>query len=141
VASFEGAQEVLLQWWRARLGGWRPVADNGAGLSRDARVTALGLGRMLQQAWVSPVMPELVSSLPIGHRRHLASQQEQSGAAHLKTGSLRDVMAVAGFVHAASGRRYVLVAIVNHPSAAARGRCSMHWWTGRHGISNPLNLD
>ena len=26
-------------------------------------------------------------------------------------------MAVAGYVHAASGRRYVLVAIVNHPQA------------------------
>jgi D-alanyl-D-alanine carboxypeptidase/D-alanyl-D-alanine-endopeptidase (penicillin-binding protein 4) len=121
VASFEGAQEVLLQWWRARLGELAPpVADNGAGLSRDARVTALGLGRMLQQAWVSPVMPELVSSLPIaGIDGTLRRSKSKSGAAHLKTGSLRDVMAVAGFVHAASGRRYVLVAIVNHPSAAA----------------------
>ncbi|MGL4437428.1 MAG: D-alanyl-D-alanine carboxypeptidase/D-alanyl-D-alanine endopeptidase [Giesbergeria sp.] len=121
VASFEGAQEVLLQWWRARLGELAPpVADNGAGLSRDARVTALGLGRMLQQAWVSPVMPELVSSLPIaGIDGTLRRSKSKAGAAHLKTGSLRDVMAVAGFVHAASGRRYVLVAIVNHPSAAA----------------------
>ena len=28
-------------------------------------------------------------------------------------------MAVAGYVHAASGRRYVLVAIVNHANAGA----------------------
>ena len=27
--------------------------------------------------------------------------------------------AVAGYVHAASGKRYVLVAIVNHPNASA----------------------
>ena len=39
--------------------------------------------------------------------------------AHLKTGSLRDVAGVAGYVHGASGRRYVLVAIANHPNAAA----------------------
>ena len=39
--------------------------------------------------------------------------------AHLKTGSLRDVAGVAGFVHGASGRRYVLVAIANHPNAGA----------------------
>jgi serine-type D-Ala-D-Ala carboxypeptidase/endopeptidase (penicillin-binding protein 4) len=39
--------------------------------------------------------------------------------AHLKTGSLRDVMGVAGYVHAASGKRYVLVAIANHVQAAA----------------------
>ena len=66
-------------------------------------------------------MPELVSSLPLagsdGTLRRMRGRS--SGQAHLKTGSLRDVSAVAGFVHAASGRRYVLVAIVNHPNAAA----------------------
>ena len=135
VASFEGAQEVLLQWWRARLGDQAPpVVDNGAGLSREARVSALGLGRMLQQAWVSPVMPELVSSLPIvGIDGTLRRSKSRAGAAHLKSGSLRDVLAVAGYVHAASGRRYVLVAIVNHPSAAAARPVldALVDWTGR----------
>jgi D-alanyl-D-alanine carboxypeptidase/D-alanyl-D-alanine-endopeptidase (penicillin-binding protein 4) len=42
-----------------------------------------------------------------------------SGSAHLKTGSLNNVVAVAGFVHAASGKRYVLVALINHPNANA----------------------
>ena len=42
-----------------------------------------------------------------------------SGYAHLKTGSLNEVMAVAGYVHAPAGKRYVLVAIVNHPNAKA----------------------
>jgi D-alanyl-D-alanine carboxypeptidase/D-alanyl-D-alanine-endopeptidase (penicillin-binding protein 4) len=75
---------------------------------------------MLQAAWLSPVMPELVASLPIaGVDGTLRRSQSRAGAAHLKTGSLRDVMAVAGYVHAASGRRYVLVAVVNHPGAAA----------------------
>ena len=41
------------------------------------------------------------------------------GRAHLKTGSLRDVAGVAGYVLSDSGRRYVLVAIVNHPQAGA----------------------
>jgi len=39
--------------------------------------------------------------------------------AHLKTGSLRDVRALAGYVHANNGQRYVLVAIINHANAAA----------------------
>ena len=110
-----------MQWWRARLVDQAPpVVDNGAGLSREARVSALGLGRMLQQAWVSPVMPELVSSLPIvGVDGTLRRSKSRTGTAHLKTGSLRDVMAVAGYVHAANGRRYVLVAIVNHANAGA----------------------
>jgi len=41
------------------------------------------------------------------------------GRAHLKTGSLRDVNALAGYALSHSGRRYVLVAIVNHANAGA----------------------
>ena len=119
VASFDGAREALRLWWQGRWGDM-PVADNGAGLSRDARISAQALGRMLQSAWVSPVMPELLASLPIaGVDGTLRRSKSRAGAAHLKTGSLRDVLAVAGYVHAASGRRYVLVAMVNHAGAAA----------------------
>jgi len=121
VATFDGARETLRQWWQGRIGDAEPPApDNGAGLSREARISAQALARMLQTAWQSPVMPELVSSLPIaGVDGTLRRSQSRAGAAHLKTGSLRDVMAIAGYVHAASGRRYVLVAIVNHPQAGA----------------------
>lgn len=121
VGTFDGAREALRQWWMARVGDADPPqADNGAGLSREARVTAQGLARMLQVAWASPVMPELVASLPIsGVDGTLRRSQSRAGIAHLKTGSLRDVMAVAGYVHAPSGRRYVLVALVNHPNAGA----------------------
>lgn len=121
VGTFDGAREALRQWWTARVGDADPPqADNGAGLSREARLTAQGLARMLQVAWASPVMPELVASLPIsGVDGTLRRSQSRAGIAHLKTGSLRDVMAVAGYVHAPSGRRYVLVALVNHPNAGA----------------------
>ena len=119
VASFDGAREALRLWWQGRWGDV-PVADNGAGLSREARISAQALGRMLQAAWASPVMPELLASLPIvGVDGTLRRSNSRAGTAHLKTGSLRDVMAVAGYVHAASGRRYVLVAMVNHAGAAA----------------------
>jgi len=42
-----------------------------------------------------------------------------SGRAHLKSGSLRDVAGIAGYVLSASGRRYVVVAIINHANANA----------------------
>jgi D-alanyl-D-alanine carboxypeptidase/D-alanyl-D-alanine-endopeptidase (penicillin-binding protein 4) len=77
--------------------------------------------RLLQSAYRSPLMPELMASLPItgvdGTLRR--SQSKVPGSAHLKTGSLRDVSGVAGYVDGASGQRYVLVAIVNHPNAQA----------------------
>jgi D-alanyl-D-alanine carboxypeptidase/D-alanyl-D-alanine-endopeptidase (penicillin-binding protein 4) len=96
------------------------VVDNGAGLSRDARVTAEALARLLQVAYASPMMPELMASLPAsGLDGTLRRSPMGAGLAHLKTGSLRDVQALAGYVHGPGGQRRVLVAIVNHPNARA----------------------
>ena len=120
-----GSREVLTQWWRRRFGeADLPSLDNGSGLSRDTRVSAQALTRLLQAAWAGGTMPELLSSLPLsgvdGTLRRLGKDNAAvQGAAHLKTGSLRDVTAVAGVVHGASGRRYTLVAMANHPNANA----------------------
>ena len=119
----EAARDVLRSWAAARLGPSLSAAlviDNGSGLSRDARVSAQALARLLQVAWASPVMPELISSLPVtGLDGMLKRSRAPLGRAHLKTGSLRDVNGVAGYVLGASGRRHVVVAIVNHPNANA----------------------
>jgi D-alanyl-D-alanine carboxypeptidase/D-alanyl-D-alanine-endopeptidase (penicillin-binding protein 4) len=40
-----------------------------------------------------------------------------AGQALLKTGSLEGVRALAGYVINAEGRRYIVVAIINHPNA------------------------
>jgi D-alanyl-D-alanine carboxypeptidase len=121
VGTQEGSREIVRRWWREHIGGEPPTTGNGSGLSRDERITAQQLGRLLQLAWASPLMPELISSLPVagtdGTLKRLRGRS--AGHAHLKTGSLRDVAAVAGIVDADSGRRYVLVAIANHPNAAA----------------------
>ncbi|MFM8609184.1 MAG: D-alanyl-D-alanine carboxypeptidase/D-alanyl-D-alanine-endopeptidase [Burkholderiaceae bacterium] len=122
-AGFDAARAAVLPWWRERMGTDvdAPVLDNGSGLSRDERISAQALARLLQVAWASPFMPELMSSLPIagvdGTLRR--ARLRGPGAAHLKTGSLRDVTGVAGYVLRADGRRQVLVAIVNHPNANA----------------------
>ncbi len=118
----EAARDVLQQWLAARFGAAArsTVIDNGSGLSRDARTSALLLARLLQSAWASPVMPELVSSLPvIGVDGTMERTKTILGRAHLKSGSLRDVTGVAGYVLSASGRRYVVVGIINHPNAGA----------------------
>ncbi|ABE46505.1 D-alanyl-D-alanine carboxypeptidase/D-alanyl-D-alanine endopeptidase [Polaromonas sp. JS666] len=122
-ASNEASREVVRSWWRERLGEQdMPVLDNGSGLSRLERATPQGLARLLQTAYVSGAMPELMASLPIsgvdGTLRRSKSRMSQ-GWAHLKSGSLRDANALAGYVHTPSGRRLVVVAIVNHPNAPA----------------------
>ncbi|WP_048438099.1 D-alanyl-D-alanine carboxypeptidase/D-alanyl-D-alanine-endopeptidase [Caenimonas sp. SL110] len=121
LGTMSGSRDVMRQWWIERFGAEPPVFDNGSGLSRDDRITAQQLAQLLQAAWASPLMPDLMSSLPLsgidGTMRRVRGRA--LGLAHLKTGSLRDVTGVAGYVHAANGKRYVLVAIANHANAAA----------------------
>lgn len=101
--------------------GW--LIDNGAGLSRDARLTAHGLASMLDVAWQSSLMPEFISSLAIsgvdGTVRRRMRNTDAQGMAHLKTGTLRDARALAGYVLGASGKRYILVSMVNDSRSVA----------------------
>ncbi len=119
--TFENSRAVLEEWWQRRIGGSVPLMENGSGLSREARISAAQLARMLQVAWRSPVMSELMASLPSsgvdGTLRDRALPS--GGSAHLKTGTLRDAAGVAGFVDGSDGHRWVVVAIANHPNAAA----------------------
>lgn len=127
--TWDSGRQAMNQWWQRR---WpqlpAPVWDNGAGLSRDERVTARGLAGMLETAWTSPQMPELLASLPIvgvdGTLRRVKNANTK-GMAHLKTGTLRDVTSLAGIVHSASGKRYALVGIINHPQAP-QARPALH---------------
>ncbi|HJV53204.1 MAG TPA: D-alanyl-D-alanine carboxypeptidase/D-alanyl-D-alanine-endopeptidase [Noviherbaspirillum sp.] len=97
------------------------VIDNGSGLSRSERISAATMGRLLEAAFRAPTMPEFIASMPLagydGTMRQRVNGQGVAGHAHIKTGMLADVRAVAGYVLAASGRRYVVVCIINHPNA------------------------
>jgi len=121
-ATPDSARAVLRDWLVERTGELPPgmQIDNGSGLSRDTRLSAALLAKLLQQAWGSAYMPELISSLPVnGLDGTLRRSRATPGRAHLKTGSLRDVVGLAGYVLSNSGKRYVLVALVNHPNANA----------------------
>jgi D-alanyl-D-alanine carboxypeptidase/D-alanyl-D-alanine-endopeptidase (penicillin-binding protein 4) len=143
----EAARDVLGQWAATKFGASATlglVIDNGSGLSRDTRVSADLFARLLQSAWASPVMPELASSLPVvGVDGTLKKLQANAGRAHLKSGSLRDVVGIAGYVLSNGGRRYVLVAIVNHPNAnAARPALeALLKWTASDGRAETRNSD
>jgi D-alanyl-D-alanine carboxypeptidase/D-alanyl-D-alanine-endopeptidase (penicillin-binding protein 4) len=118
----EAARTELYRWWSARLGSDEaPLFENGSGLSRQSRISAQALAHLLQLAYRSPYMAEFMASLPVaGVDGTMQKRPLPSGAsAHLKTGSLRDVSALAGYVLANSQRRYVVVAMVNHANAKA----------------------
>lgn len=95
--------------------------DNGAGLSRDARLSAGGLARLLLAADRSLFRAEFVSSLALagmdGTMRRRFRDDRLAGRMHLKTGRLDDVFSTAGYVRGRSGADYVVVAIQNGPAA------------------------
>lgn len=99
------------------------VIENGSGLSRIERISPATIGRMLVAAFQSPIMPEFISSLPVagydGTMRRRLQTRSVAGNAHIKTGTLSDVRAIAGYVLAASGKRYVVVFLINHSNAIA----------------------
>lgn len=92
--------------------------DNGAGLSRNSRMTARQLGGLLRYAYQSPYMPEYLSSLSLsgldGTLAHRFRGGALTGKAHMKTGSLDHVSAFAGYFQARSGNRYIVVTLQNH---------------------------
>ena len=98
------------------------VMDNGSGLSRSERISAWQLARLLQVAWAGPQASELLMSLPTagvdGTMRNRLKDSPAAGWARLKTGTLRNVVALAGYVRDPRGRPWAVALIVNHEQAA-----------------------
>lgn len=114
-----GGRKVVADWLENKGLEFCELAyENGAGLSRDARMTAQDLGRMLRFAWRQTYMPEYVSSLSLagldGTLRNRFEDPALVGSAHLKTGSLDDVNAIAGYLQSRSGRRFAVVTLQNY---------------------------
>jgi D-alanyl-D-alanine carboxypeptidase/D-alanyl-D-alanine-endopeptidase (penicillin-binding protein 4) len=125
--SFAASRQVVLKWWTQNLKEQSlPVLDNGSGLSREERSNAQALSALLHLASQSSYANALQNSLAIagvdGTVARLKDRQPNSvviGRALLKSGSLKDVASLAGYVDGLSGKRYVFVVIVNHPNAHA----------------------
>jgi D-alanyl-D-alanine carboxypeptidase/D-alanyl-D-alanine-endopeptidase (penicillin-binding protein 4) len=122
-ASTAGATEAVMRLFaRRRLRMPELVLDNGSGLSRRERISARSLGRLLLTADASRFREEFASSLAVAALDGTLQRRFQNGSvagqALLKTGTLDGVRALAGYVIDGEGRRFVVVAIVNHAAAA-----------------------
>lgn len=109
------------------------VMGNGAGLARDTRISARSLGELLLAAWDSPFRAEFQASLSVagvdGTTQRRFRRDPMAGQMHLKTGTLRDVTAIAGYVRSRSGSDYVVVVIANQEKAT---------WGGGQAAQNAL---
>ena len=119
-------EQVLKDWMSAKnINASELVVENGSGLSRIERISAEHLGALLVSAYHSAIMPEIMASLPIlaldgtvkKRFNDSAIVSAIQGRAHLKTGSLDGVSAIAGYVLDAKNRRHVMVMMVNNDKA------------------------
>ena len=120
--TLEAGRAALTAWWQKKLpGATPPVMDNGSGLSRRERISATSLSALLQHAAKSPLAGSLADSLPVAGLDATMRERARGvmGQAFVKTGSLRDVTAIAGYANGASGARYIVVGLINHPNAPA----------------------
>jgi D-alanyl-D-alanine carboxypeptidase/D-alanyl-D-alanine-endopeptidase (penicillin-binding protein 4) len=113
-----GGREVISSWLsdnKLELG--KLAVENGAGLSRESRITAADMAMLLRFAWKQPYMPEYLASMSLtgvdGTLSRRFRNSELAGKAHLKTGSLDHVTAIAGYLQSRSGRRFAVVALQN----------------------------
>jgi len=113
--------------------------DLGSGQSREERGRPRAMVQLLCNAWRTKGAQAFVDSLPIaGVDGTLVNRMRDGlakGQAFLKTGTLSDTRALAGYVRGRSGTVYAVTAIVNHPDAA-RARPALDAfiaWVVKHG--------
>ncbi len=123
------------------------VIENGSGLSRLEMISPQQLGSMLEVAWRSDYAPEFISSLPIvaldGTMRNRLKQSVAGGRARLKTGTLRNVVALAGYVSDANNTPHVVVAMLNHvntPNGGTRVLDALIDWIAQS-TTAPIGFD
>ncbi len=131
-ASPEIGRLALGRWLRAQ-GLMFPelVIENGSGLSRQERLSPLSMAALLRHVAAGPLGEAFRQSLPQvgidGTMRSRLGGEPVVGKAWMKTGSLNDVRAIAGYLDAASGRRYAVVLLINGPRAEGAGPVQDHW--------------
>jgi D-alanyl-D-alanine carboxypeptidase/D-alanyl-D-alanine-endopeptidase (penicillin-binding protein 4) len=118
--------ELVVHAWLAKHG-VDPAGlllDNGSGLSRTERIRPDQLAAVLKAGASSRWAPEFVSTLPIvgidGAMRNRLKDSAATARARIKTGTLRNVSAVAGYVDDSKGRTHIVVAMINHDKAVRK---------------------
>ncbi len=98
--------------------------ENGSGLSRTARISAAHVGDLLVDAYRSPFRNVFMRSLAVagvdGTMKGRLRGTQVRGKGFFKTGTLRDVRSIAGYVKAANGKTYVMAILQNDPRARKR---------------------
>ena len=116
------AEQMVRAWFqRHQVDDSGLVIDNGSGLSRTERIRPIQMAAILQAASQSQWAPEFLASLPIagldGTMRRRLRTSPAAARARIKTGTLKDVVAIAGFVPDANNQLCLVVGFINSEQA------------------------
>tara|TARA_B110000008_G_scaffold209723_1_gene208549 strand:- start:132 stop:596 length:465 start_codon:yes stop_codon:yes gene_type:complete len=95
--------------------------QNGAGLSRNSVLTSEQLLLLMEKIYHDPLMPEMLSSFPIsgvdGTLKRRMNYSTFKKSAHFKTGSMRNINAIAGFLLDKNKEMKIFIFIMNDLTA------------------------
>ena len=98
------------------------VLENGSGLSRTERISANQMAAILAVGARSLWNPEFSSSMPVaaldGTMRKRLKGSAGELRARIKTGTLKNTTAIAGYVRDIRDQQWIVVAMINHDDAA-----------------------
>jgi D-alanyl-D-alanine carboxypeptidase/D-alanyl-D-alanine-endopeptidase (penicillin-binding protein 4) len=126
--TFSRADQAVRKWMRRHgINDDGLVMENGSGLSRLERISPVQMGGLLKAGLRSDWSPEFQASMPIvavdGTMRKRLRDSPAAGHARMKTGTLSNVVAIAGYVRDALGQQCVVVAMINNDQVGdGRGR-------------------
>lgn len=123
--SFEGGSKAVKSWLRkAKLPAQGTVIADGSGLARSNRVSAQLLARTLEYSDKRREGGVMWASLAVSGETGTLERRLSSGATRgrvvAKTGTIRGVSALSGFVESVSGRRYAFSILINDFTGSAR---------------------
>lgn len=105
-STSRGAQEMISYWSSKGIDKAALNILDGSGLSPANRVTSAAMAQILFLAQKESWFPEFYKSLPINNNMNL------------KSGTIKDVSAFAGYYQAPNGARYVIVININNYSGS-----------------------
>jgi D-alanyl-D-alanine carboxypeptidase/D-alanyl-D-alanine-endopeptidase (penicillin-binding protein 4) len=139
-ATLAGAQKTVGMWLRDQgLDDGDIEVENGSGLSHSERAKPRAMVQLLRKAWRADQAQAFFDSLPIagvdGTMRGRLIGSKAAGQAYLKTGTLNDTRALAGYVHGVSGKMYAVALMVNSsdPTAGRPALDAMVAWLAKNG--------
>lgn len=123
----EKAYQGIQEWFRSRGLDFPELRmENGSGLSRNGQISARHIGELLLDAYSHPQRDVFIESLPIlgvdGTLKNRMRGTQLAGHGHLKTGTLNNAKALAGYVTGADGETYIVAILHNDPAVKYKAR-------------------